>query len=141
MLVSEFIDRTGYQPSADEYAEIEQAYYVFEGDKDKFCKAWVKANPHKAGKLWAAIKEQKRLSKVFDNVLRYVMKVKTEKDWWYDLSYRDWQEYCNTMSKVCKCKDRSELRDMVRQLKKASAVTTNWSSNRWSYFYRLEQYV
>ena len=49
MLLSEFIDRTGYQPTAEEYAEIEQAYYVFDGDKDKFCKAWSKANPHKAG--------------------------------------------------------------------------------------------
>lgn len=65
MLVSEFIDRTGYQPTADEYAEIEQAYYEYDGDKDKFCRAWSKANPHKAGKLWAAIKEQEREGKVF----------------------------------------------------------------------------
>ena len=51
MLVSEFIDRTGYQPTAEEYAEIERAYMRFSGDKDAFCKAWSKANPHKAGTL------------------------------------------------------------------------------------------
>ena len=65
MLVSEFIDRTGYRPTADEYAEIEEAYYVFEGNKDEYCRAWVKANPHKAWQLTRAIKEQQRLSKVF----------------------------------------------------------------------------
>lgn len=43
MLVSEFIDRTGYQPTPDEYADIEQAYYAFAGDKDSFCRAWSKA--------------------------------------------------------------------------------------------------
>ena len=72
MLLSEFIDRTGYQPTAEEYAEIEQAYYVFDGDKDAFCKAWSKANPHKAGTLWAAIKEQQRLGKVFDKVAEVI---------------------------------------------------------------------
>lgn len=40
-MMSEFIERTGFEPSADEYAEIEEAYYNFDGNKDEFCKAWV----------------------------------------------------------------------------------------------------
>lgn len=41
MLMSEFIERTGFQPTADEYQKIEDAYYNFDGDKDAFCKAFV----------------------------------------------------------------------------------------------------
>lgn len=40
MLIQEFEQRTGYYPSAKEYAVIEQAYYAFDGDKDAFCKAY-----------------------------------------------------------------------------------------------------
>ena len=42
MMMSEFIDRTGFEPTAKEYAKIEDAYYNFDGDKDAFCKAFVK---------------------------------------------------------------------------------------------------
>ena len=36
MMMSEFIDRTGFEPTAKEYAKIEEAYYDFDGDKDAF---------------------------------------------------------------------------------------------------------
>ena len=42
MMMSEFIERTGFEPTAKEYAKIEEAYYDFDGDKDAFCKAFVK---------------------------------------------------------------------------------------------------
>ena len=42
MMMSEFIDRTGFEPTAKEYAKIEEAYYDFDGDKDAFCKTFVK---------------------------------------------------------------------------------------------------
>lgn len=42
MMMSEFIDRTGFEPTASEYEKIEKAYYDFDGDKDAFCKAFVK---------------------------------------------------------------------------------------------------
>lgn len=38
MLLQEFIDRTGFEPTPEEYAEIEKAYYAFNGNKDEFCK-------------------------------------------------------------------------------------------------------
>lgn len=40
MLLSEFIDMTGFHPSSEEYREIEKKYYDFKGDKQAFCKAW-----------------------------------------------------------------------------------------------------
>lgn len=45
MLYSEFVDCTGCHVSAEEYARIEEQYYEFPGNKDEFCRAWVKANP------------------------------------------------------------------------------------------------
>lgn len=42
MMRSEFIERTKFEPTADEYTEIEEEYYGFNGDKDAFCKQWKK---------------------------------------------------------------------------------------------------
>lgn len=141
MLVSEFIDRTGYRPSADEYAEIEEAYYVFEGDKDQFCRAWVKANPHKAGQLWAAIKEQERLSKVFNNVSEFVRKSKIKADEVRDMYYDDIQVFLKDMTKKTKCKDRKELRTMVYRLAKSSAVWAYWRWEAKDLMWKLENIV
>lgn len=42
MLITEFIDRTGYRPSDREYhSVIEPAYYVYPHDKDSFCHQWL----------------------------------------------------------------------------------------------------
>lgn len=41
MMMSEFIERTGFHPTADEYAKIEEAYYGFDGDKSEFCLEFV----------------------------------------------------------------------------------------------------
>lgn len=42
MLRQEFEQHTHFFPSAEEYAEIEKAYTAFGGDKDAFCKAYLK---------------------------------------------------------------------------------------------------
>ena len=39
---SEFIERTGFEPTADEYEQIEQEYMGTDIDKDTFCKQWLK---------------------------------------------------------------------------------------------------
>ena len=42
MLITEFIDRTGYRPTEREYHDvIEPAYYVYPHDKDAFCREWL----------------------------------------------------------------------------------------------------
>lgn len=43
MMKSEFIERTGFEPTADEYEEIEREYMGTDVDKDIFCKQWKKA--------------------------------------------------------------------------------------------------
>lgn len=47
MMMSEFIERTGFQPLAFEYEKIEEAYYNFDGNKDDFCRAFVQADGEK----------------------------------------------------------------------------------------------
>lgn len=47
MMMSEFIDRTGFTPTYEEYQKIEEAYYNFDGNKDAFCKAFVECNGEK----------------------------------------------------------------------------------------------
>ena len=44
MLISEFIERTGFTPTGEEFQRIEEAYYSFYGDKDAFCTAFVDGN-------------------------------------------------------------------------------------------------
>ena len=42
MMKSEFIERTGVEPTEAEYREIEAEYMGCDIDKDEFCKAWKK---------------------------------------------------------------------------------------------------
>ena len=61
MMISEFIERTHVEPSAEEYHFIEESYYEFDGDKDAFCKSWLRDK--KSGK-WAL---EYRLRKALEN--------------------------------------------------------------------------
>ena len=42
MMMSEFIERVGFEPTAAEYQEIEREYMGCDIDKDQFCKEWKK---------------------------------------------------------------------------------------------------
>lgn len=88
MLISEFITRTGYQPTADEYAEIEREYMHSSSDKDAFCRAWKRVNPTKAGQIERARKKAERTEKVFQIALKEVRKYKGD-DPWADTSLFD----------------------------------------------------
>lgn len=44
MMMSEFTERTGIEPTAEEYGMIEEMYYEFDGDKNAFCKEFVEKN-------------------------------------------------------------------------------------------------
>ena len=47
MMLSEFVERTGFEPMPAEYAKIEEAYCSFNGDKDAFCAAFVAGDGEK----------------------------------------------------------------------------------------------
>lgn len=42
MMMSEFIERVGFEPTAAEYQETEREYMGCDVDKDQFCKEWKK---------------------------------------------------------------------------------------------------
>lgn len=42
MMRSEFIERTGFEPTMEEYEQIEREYMGCDIDKDAFCKQWKK---------------------------------------------------------------------------------------------------
>lgn len=45
MMINEFIERTGYKPSTEEYHYIEESYYESTCiDKNEFCKQWLQDN-------------------------------------------------------------------------------------------------
>lgn len=70
MLVSEFVKRTGYQPTPEEYEEIEREYMHSSKEKDDFCRLWKRANPEKVGQIQRKEKAQKRREKVGKIVLK-----------------------------------------------------------------------
>ena len=61
MMYSEFYERTKKEVSYEEYHYIEESYYEFDGNKDEFCKEWLK--DVKSGK-WAL---EDRLRKALDD--------------------------------------------------------------------------
>lgn len=64
MMVREFIERTHVAPSYEEYRFIEESYYEFDGNKDEFCKWWLKSKESgewaKELKFRQTIKEMER---------------------------------------------------------------------------------
>ena len=62
MMISEFIERTGYEPSFEEYKHIEDSYYEFDGNKDEFCKWWKKAS--KTGEWAKELKLRQTIEKL-----------------------------------------------------------------------------
>ena len=44
MMIREFVERTGFEPTAEEYSVIEENYINYDGDKDAYCKNFVETN-------------------------------------------------------------------------------------------------
>lgn len=58
-MIHEFTERTKYIPDVEEYHYIEESYYEFDGNKDEFCKQWIKDK--KSGKWDMEYKFRKAL--------------------------------------------------------------------------------
>jgi predicted alpha-1,6-mannanase (GH76 family) len=141
MLVSEFIDRTGYQPTAEEYAAIEHEYYHFKGDKDQYCRAWAKANPTKAGTIWKKQKEQARREKVFNKVLYHIQHRPCTQDnanFRYFMDYQQQQAHMDCIMDYAKAKDRKELREIINEIVRSTAIMNGLTPLRRGYVYDLE---
>lgn len=138
MLIQEFVDRTGYIPTEKEWAVINAAYMDCEVDKDTFCRYWCKCNQSKVGTYFRACKEQERLSEVFNNVVRFIVRCKKTRDDFYRMDYCQQQAFMDDMCKRTKCKDRKELRSMIKRVMNASAVRMGWGSKTHDLFWQIE---
>lgn len=79
MMMSEFIERTGFEPTAEEYAEIEEQYYSFGGDKNAFCINW----KHNVGLAGMAKARAKKIAQLRSTALE------TEKQLMVEIAQRD----------------------------------------------------
>lgn len=138
MLVQEFVDRTGYMPNAEEWEHINYMYTNCDVDKDDFCRHWCACNRSKQGSHFRACREQERLSDVFDRVARFVVRCKNTRDDFYYMDYCQQQDFMDAMQKRTKCKDRRELKDMLRRLHNADAVRSGWGARTYDLFFQLE---
>lgn len=64
MMLHEFTDLTGFEPSTEEYAEIESQYYEFNGDKKAFCQHFLRNGG---------------IQKVYDKRLETIERLRSEK--------------------------------------------------------------
>lgn len=64
MMLHEFTDLTGFEPSVEEYVEIEKQYYAFDGDKKAFCSHFVRSGG---------------VQKVYDRRLETINRLRSEK--------------------------------------------------------------
>lgn len=80
MMIREFIERTKYEPTAEEYHYIEESYYESDCvDKNEFCKQWLKDK--KSGK-WAM---EYKFRKLLDEQKAHYEEILREKE--EDLSF------------------------------------------------------
>lgn len=135
MLVSEFIDRTGYQPTAEEYAEIEHIYMRFSGDKDEFCKRWAKMNPYKAGMLDRIRKKHEYISgqqeRTISRVQKHIWKRTNHGE---KISRAEFAELIKGIDKEIAC-------DTIRQMKDWHGITQNWQGSVWNNYWQIFECV
>lgn len=66
MQIKEFVERTGFEPTFEEYGRIEKAYMEFDGDKDAFCKAFVEAGGEHSMYVARALQIANQQSQIID---------------------------------------------------------------------------
>ena len=81
MLQNEFLERTGVQVSANEFAAIHETYLQNDLTKDEFCALWRKMNANRVKAAKESAKAQKEREKLqsacFDILCKYEAKYET----------------------------------------------------------------
>ena len=75
---------------------------------------------------------------MFDNVVRFVVRCKKTRDDFYHMDYTQQQAFMDDMCKRTKCKDRRELRDMIKRVMNATAVRMGWGAKTHDLFWQIE---
>ncbi|OUN24565.1 hypothetical protein [Pseudoflavonifractor sp. An85] len=75
MLIQEFTDMTGFEPTPEEFQEIESEYYRFDGDKQAFCKDFVERSGEKQVYARRAEYIKELYSRLMDQEKEYTAKL------------------------------------------------------------------
>ena len=93
-MINEFTARTKYAPDCEEYYYIEESYYEFDGNKDEFCKQWLKDK--KSGK-WAM---EYKFRKALDDQKAEYERQLAEKEEYLEFYRKEFDEYMKTKKKL-----------------------------------------
>lgn len=126
MMMQEFIVRTGFTPTFDEYKLIEEEYYKFKGDKDAFCRHFIKSGQieklinNRALKITALENILKQKEAAYKKEIQKLLAV-IEKE-------QDWKPYCDEHNVRSSDYDRL-LTDSCTQVlddTEAKSLVCNW---------------
>ena len=135
MLVSEFIERTGYLPTAEEYETIERAYMRFVGNKDEFCKEWCKKNADLAGQLDRIRKKQEYVSGQEEKTIARV-----QKHIWKRTNHGE-KLTKEKFSELIKGIDREIALATIKKMKDWRGITQNWQGSVWNNYWQIFECV
>lgn len=134
MMMNEFIERTGIEPTAEEYNEIEEAYYKFDGDKDAFCKHWketvgadgiCKARAEKIAQLRATMLEtEKSLMAENEKLEKRIARLEAELE-----KEQEWKPWTN--KDAVKDEDYNHLATVGREMTDDEAK--DWIASEWGF--------
>lgn len=135
MLLSEFIERTGYQPTAEEYQAIENDYMRFEMDKDAYCRIWCKKHPDLAGQIDRIRKKQEYVSgqeeKTIARVQRHIWKRTNHGE---KLTREQFAELISGLDKEIAC-------STIKKMKDWRGITQNWQGSVWNNYWQIFECV
>lgn len=139
MLVSEFTDRVGYEPTPAEYAQIEREYMEFDGDKDAFCRRWKRENPTKAGELWRLRKLMRVREREDQSLMTWLVKRAKvfADDPQCDLDFMRMDEY-NYLCKKAKV-SRERAAEFFREFINYTVMLACWKPYVRKYFHTMYQ--
>ena len=128
MMMSEFTSRTNYEPSFEEYRFIEDSYYEFPGNKDEFCKAWMKDKKSGAWEKELTFRKQLESQKK-----EYEAKIAEQDDTikWYAEQHE--KLTAKGMMVIIKCKG--------EQSRMHNDVTVNYIDNGTIKFYSIKEII
>ena len=134
MMMTEFVERTGFEPTVEEYREIEEAYYSFEGDKNAFCKHWaetvgekgmLKARAAEIENLRREIEEQRReFETVIEEQQKQIERLNQELE-----REQEWKPWAN--DRAVKQEEYDHLRSCGSEMTDERAA--RWIADEWGF--------
>lgn len=131
MMPSEFEERTGYTPSNKEYHYIEESYYDYNGNKDDFCKAWLKDK--KSGAWARELELRKRIDAMMQQskVERELYTVQCNKIKELNEDAQEWIKRYDELKKQADERELAARKDVTILMKNGDEICTGFAEVRY----------